>query len=61
MAAMAMHIHSADEDTNLKSANAGHSNEADFDLSLGTVIGGYAFEAYAGPVSSVFFLSLFSF
>ena len=36
------------------SADAGHSTEAVFDLSLGIVIAGYAFEAYKDPVRHYF-------
>ena len=36
--------------SNFFSGNADHSTEAVFDLSLGIVIGGYAFEAYKDPV-----------
>ena len=47
-------VHSADEVSISKSADAGHSKEAVFDLSLGIVTAAYAFEAYATPVRHQF-------
>ena len=40
--------------SNFFSANADHSTEAVFDLSLGIVTAGYAFEAYKDPVRHYF-------